>query len=202
MAEEELVDITPSPRILQVLGDIEFDHWQCVAELIDNGFDEFLDIQRADGSWNEPFHVTIIVPKTTDPDPAIEVRDNGRGMAVEVIREAVRAGFSGNDQFEKLGLFGMGFNISNARLGNVARVLSKRVGETDWRGVEIDLQKISGRGEFKAPIVSEPADDASEHGTRVIIRQAQARAAGLPHPPEQRRQAARQARRRLRVPAR
>jgi hypothetical protein len=169
MPDQELVDITPSPRILQVLGDIEFDHWQCIAELIDNGFDEFLDIRRGDSDWSEPLHVTVIVPSPGDPDPVIEVRDNGRGIGIDAIRDAVRAGFSGNNQFDKLGLFGMGFNISTARLGNVARVVSKRAGETEWHGVEIDLLAIARLGEFKAPLVTEPADDPTEHGTRVIV---------------------------------
>ena len=79
---EELVDITPSPRILQVLGDIEFDHWQCLAELVDNGFDEFLDIKSEGLEWDE-FAVTISLPKSDDADPMVEVRDNGRGMGVE-----------------------------------------------------------------------------------------------------------------------
>lgn len=166
---EELVDITPSPRILQVLGDIEFDHWQCLAELVDNGFDEFLSIKREGLEWGE-FSVTISLPKSEDADPVVEVRDNGRGMDVDEIRQAVRAGFSGNDQFEKLGLFGMGFNIATARLGSVAEVLSKREGEAEWRGVRIDLRKISQQGEFSAPVVAEDADDASEHGTRVVIK--------------------------------
>jgi hypothetical protein len=169
LVSEELVDITPSPRILQVLGDIEFDHWQCLAELVDNGFDEFLDIKREGLEWDE-FAVTISLPKSDDIDPMVEVRDNGRGMEVEEIRQAVSAGFSGNDQFEKLGLFGMGFNIATARLGNVAEVLSKREGETEWRGVRIDLRKISQQGEFSAPVIAEEADDADEHGTRVIVK--------------------------------
>jgi hypothetical protein len=166
---ERLVDITPSPRILQVLGDIEFDHWQCLAELVDNGFDEFLEIKR-EGLDLDEFNVTISLPKSGDADPVVEVRDNGRGMDVDEISQAVRAGFSGNDQFERLGLFGIGFNISTARLGNVAEVLSKRQGEAEWRGVRIDLQKISQQGEFAAPVVVEVADDAAEHGTRVIVK--------------------------------
>jgi hypothetical protein len=166
---EKVVDITPSPRILQVLGDIEFDHWQCLAELVDNGFDEFLDIKRAGLEWEE-FSVTISLPRSEDADSTIEVRDNGRGMDVEEIRQSVSAGFSGNDQFEKLGLFGMGFNIATARLGSVAEVLSKRKGDAEWRGVRIDLRKIIQQGEFAAPVVAEEADDADEHGTRVIVK--------------------------------
>ena len=169
MPDQELVDITPSPRILQVLGDIEFDHWQCIAELVDNGFDEFLEIKRADPDWGDPLYVTVTPPAVGDPNPVLEVRDNGRGIGIGTIRDAVRAGFSGNNQFDKLGLFGMGFNISTARLGNVARVLSKRDGDPEWTGVEIDLHAIAELGEFRAPMISEPADDPTEHGTRVII---------------------------------
>lgn len=169
VTNSEVVDITPSPRILQVLGDIEFEHWQCIAELIDNGFDEFLDIRRTEPDWSEPLHVTVTPPSAEDPDSTLEVRDNGRGIGIDAIRDAVRAGFSGNNSFDKLGMFGMGFNIATARLGNVARVVSKRAGEKEWRGVEIDLQAIAGRGEFTAPVVSEVADDVAEHGTRVVV---------------------------------
>ena len=163
----ELVDISPSPRILQVLGDIEFEQWQCVAELADNSFDEFLEIMRAGLAWDE-FIVTVVLPSRENPD-TIEVRDTGRGMTLENIRDAVRAGWTGNDQFDKLGLFGMGFNIATARLGGKATVLTKRAGADEWVGVEIDLRAIAHRGDFKAPVVTEPADDPGEHGTRVIV---------------------------------
>ena len=32
-------DITPSPRVLRMLGQIEFKPWQCLAELIDNSIE-------------------------------------------------------------------------------------------------------------------------------------------------------------------
>ena len=35
------LDLTPDPRILEVLGDIPFQPWQCMAELVDNSFDAF-----------------------------------------------------------------------------------------------------------------------------------------------------------------
>jgi hypothetical protein len=40
---QETVQIPPHPRILRALAEIDFDHWQCIAELVDNGFDEFLE---------------------------------------------------------------------------------------------------------------------------------------------------------------
>ena len=36
------LDITPTPRILRTLGEIPFQTWQCIAELVDNSIDAFL----------------------------------------------------------------------------------------------------------------------------------------------------------------
>lgn len=41
-SSEDTIDVTPHPRLLAVLGDIEFAPWQCLAELVDNAFDDFL----------------------------------------------------------------------------------------------------------------------------------------------------------------
>ena len=45
----EVIDIGPHPRLLSVLGDIEFAAWQCLAELVDNAFDDFLVAPPAEG---------------------------------------------------------------------------------------------------------------------------------------------------------
>lgn len=42
MPNMNTLDITPTPRILRTLGEIPFQTWQCVAELIDNSIDAFL----------------------------------------------------------------------------------------------------------------------------------------------------------------
>ena len=154
---EELVDITPSPRILQVLGDIEFDHWQCLAELVDNGFDEFLDIKSEGLEWDE-FVVTVALPKSDDPTRWSRSATTAGGWTWRTsasrprwlqrqrpVREArsLRDGVQHRDRTAR-------------RRGEV---LSKRDGDAEWRGVRIDLRKISQRGEFKAPVVSEQADD-------------------------------------------
>ena len=61
--------------------------------------------------------------------------------------------------------------------------------------MRLDLRKISQQGEFSAPVIAEEADDADEHGTRVIVKGDEAWAPGVLQQGGERRQAARQARR-------
>lgn len=180
------VDITPTPRILKVLGDIEFEPWQCVAELVDNSFDEFLTIKRSGKPWKEPYEVSVRLPATSvsAADAAIEFRDNGRGMTLDQVTNAARAGWTANDPFSKLGLFGMGFNVATARLGKVTRFLTTRAGEAEWVGLEIDPDKLGE--DFAAPVVRQPKSSPSEHGTRVEVTGLDPRSDWLRRPNNQR----------------
>ncbi|MFB9832261.1 ATP-binding protein [Actinoallomurus acaciae] len=157
--------ITPSARVLSMLGEIDFDEWQCVAELVDNPFDDFLDILRSGAEWPDGFTVSVTLPSS--PKGVLEVRDTGQGMSYDRLARAVRAGWSGNDMHDKLGLFGMGFNISTARLGRRTRVLTTRAGDTEWIGVEIDLDQI--KDDFEAKDITEQKTDPSQHGTRIVV---------------------------------
>lgn len=163
------MDITPSPRILRMLGEIEFAEWQCIAELVDNAFDDFTDIAHDGQSWPGGFKVSVTLPGLAANLAGAEVvvRDTGRGMTRDTLEQAVRAGWSSNDRFDKLGLFGMGFNVSTARLGRRTRVLTTRAGDPEWIGVEIDLDNLGA--DFEALDITEPKDDPNDHGTRVEI---------------------------------
>lgn len=163
------MDITPSPRILRMLGEIEFDEWQCIAELIDNAFDDFTEILHEGQTWPGGFKVSVTLPGQGAGLMGAEVivRDTGRGMTRDTLEQAVRAGWSSNDRFDKLGLFGMGFNVSTARLGRRTRVLTTRAGDPEWIGVEIDLDTLGP--DFQALDITEAKDDPSEHGTRIEI---------------------------------
>lgn len=161
--------ITPSARVLKMLGEIEIAEWQCVAELVDNAFDDFSEIVAEGAPWAGGLKVSVTLPRgaSTPRDAEVVVQDSGRGMTRARLEQAVSAGWSGNDQFTKLGLFGMGFNVSTARLGRRTRVLTTQAGDTEWIGVEIDLDKIGN--DFEAPDITEPKADPSEHGTRIEI---------------------------------
>jgi hypothetical protein len=155
--------------MLRMLGEIEFAEWQCIAELIDNAFDDFTETWSADGLWPGGYKVSVSLPgHTADAkDAEVVVSDTGRGMSREQLQRAVKAGFSSNDRFEKLGLFGMGFNVSTARLGGVTTVMTTRDGDAEWIGVTIDFETLGP--DFEAPEVTRPKKDLSEHGTRVTV---------------------------------
>lgn len=157
--------ITPSARVLRMLGEIEFDEWQCVAELVDNSFDDFSEIVRSGVEWPDGFKVSVSLPSSANGE--LIIADTGRGMTYERLERAVRAGWSGNDMHDKLGLFGMGFNVATARLGKRTRVLTTRSGDREWIGVEIDLDHI--RDDFEATDITEPKSDPAQHGTRIVI---------------------------------
>jgi len=170
------VDITPSPRVLRMLGQIDFAPWQCLAELIDNSIDAFLDQLKA---GSPPFHPMIRVQLPTESElrsgeGQLSISDNASGMTVESMAKAVRAGYSGNDPVEKMGLFGMGFNISTARLGRRTEVWSTTADAGEWVGLIIDFRELERNRAFHAPVQTRPktADELATptHGTEIIIK--------------------------------
>lgn len=166
----QTADITPSPRILWVLGQIPFRPWQALAELIDNSLDAFLAAER-EGALpdNARIDVNWSNSNVAAEKRVIEISDNGRGIDLETVTLAVRAGYTSNDPVGNLGLFGMGFNIATARLGGVTRFLSTRAASEEWAGIEIDFRDLAKRGSFSAPIVKEPKAESSLTGTKVVI---------------------------------
>ena len=162
--------ILSSPRILRTLGEIPFQTWQCVAELIDNSIDAFLSDKTAIPEEDErKIVVTWASDSVATDDRAIEVTDNACGMSIEQLQNAVRAGYSSNDPIGNLGLFGMGFNISTARLGEVTTIMTTRRGDSDWVGIKIDFQKLIDTRRFDAPIIHMAKSNPAEHGTKITI---------------------------------
>ncbi|GAA2996590.1 hypothetical protein GCM10010519_31940 [Streptomyces lactacystinicus] len=167
MTEDQYINVTPHPRILGVLGDIEFSHWQCLAELIDNSFDEF---QAAGGTVDRPSVAISLPPANSQRATAeITVQDNGRGMSLDAVTNAISAGWTSNGRHGSLGLFGMGFNISTARLGRRTTVRTSRAGDPDWIEVTLDLVQIANSSKYQAPYRAVPKANRDEHGTTVTI---------------------------------
>ncbi len=161
-------DLTPDPRVLQMLGEINLSQWRCLAELIDNSIDGFMSAEHLESPITNP-EVVITVPRTDTPMARVTVRDNGPGMSSETLEHAVRAGWSGNSPLGSLGLFGMGFNIATARLGMVTEVWTSREGDPTEIGVRIDLDELKAQRNFKVARQSRPKATTSAHGTEIVI---------------------------------
>ena len=173
----EQIDVTPNPRILQMLGEIAFDPWQCIAELVDNSIDAYLSAIEDSPNWLvdnnlDDYTIDITLPSQHDFDAGLatlSVKDNGPGMALEDVANSVKAGFSGNDPLGKLGLFGMGFNIATARLGRKTRIKTTRATDTVWLVLELDLDEMQTKGLFRAQVRYESKEEEGYHGTVVEI---------------------------------
>src|SRR5262245_32390564 len=124
-----------------MLGEIVLPQWKCLAELIDNSVDSFLEAQRSDRPISNP-HISITTPKSGVPNPRILVRDNGPGMDIVTLEIAARAGWTGRDPINNLGLFGMGFNIATARLAHKTTIWTTRKGDSTWVGITIDFDEL------------------------------------------------------------
>ena len=166
----QTVDITPAPRILRILGEIPFQPWQCIAELIDNSIDSFLDAESK-GIELDKRKISVTWSKDSCPSNQrnLEIQDTAMGMTLNQIQNAIRAGYSSNDPVNNLGLFGMGFNIATARLGELTEIYSTRTGDSEWIGLQIDFDTLNRTGSFRAPVLRREKADPNEHGTIVVV---------------------------------
>jgi hypothetical protein len=164
------LDIKPTPRVLAMLGEITFAQWQCFAELIDNSIDAFIADKQSGGKIDNPqIFINFPTSRVSRNQARITYRDNANGMSLEQLQNAVRAGWTSNSPLDNLGLFGMGFNIATARLGNITTVWTTRCGDPEWTGIEIDFGKMQQDGEFTAPKLTRPKTNKNESGTEVEI---------------------------------
>src|SRR3990170_3595911 len=165
------VDVTPTPRILRTLGDIPFDAWQCFAELADNSLDAFKEAMSKGVRIENP-RVDILWSSDSTPTKEREVviQDNGPGMTLETLQKAAKAGYSSNDPIHNLGLFGMGFNIAAARLGDETLLLSATSESSEWIGIKLNFEELIKKQTFAAMVIRETKSSPGEHGTKVIVR--------------------------------
>ncbi|HCU6755988.1 TPA: ATP-binding protein [Escherichia coli] len=156
---------------MRTLGDIPFAAWQCLAELTDNSLDAFADAEYR-GLFIENPRVDIYwsSDSVSSHEREIVVQDNGNGMPLDILQSAAKAGYSSNDPIHNLGLFGMGFNISTARLGDETLFLSATPDSDEWVGIRINFEQLIKDQTFSAPIVREPKKNNNESGTKIIIR--------------------------------
>ena len=126
------LNISPDPNILIVLASTPLKPIDALCELIDNALDSFVAARRA-GFPIESRWVRITIPKPSqieNGEGVVRVVDNGIGLDKEGLEGALKAGFSTKNKYDQLGLFGVGFNIATAKLGQKTTVTTAKPDST------------------------------------------------------------------------
>lgn len=164
-------DLTPDPRVLVALTHTPLQPLDALCELLDNGIDAFRSAQQEGRPESHPL-VVVDLPGSAEVgrgDGIVRVRDNGAGLTPEKAERAMRAGFSGNNPFDTLGLFGMGFNIATGKLGRQTTLTTARADEDHAIEVVIDLLALQESGSYAVKGQRIPKPEHLPHGTMVEV---------------------------------
>lgn len=171
MKKNETVNITPKPKILLAITNNPMPPINALCELIDNSIDAFSLAEELGKEIKEPW-IKISLPKKADIQNRIGrilVEDNGLGLGPERAVDAVTAGYSGNNPFDRLGLFGMGFNISAGKLGRRTAFSTCRKEDTEVFSLTIDLPAMIESDEYNIPVERIPKASKDQSGTFLEI---------------------------------
>jgi len=175
MDTQDNINIAPGPRILRMLGEIDFKAWQCLCEIIDNSVDAFSRADTCLGNEQQSTIKITLPPSKADlrPSDTITIADNAKGMTLTSLQNSLKAGWSENNSVDKLGLFGMGFNIATARLGLKTEIITATKNSTEKLSVTIDFPELERSGSFITAVVrtQKQADETDWHGTIIKITQ-------------------------------
>lgn len=160
----EPMHLTPSPRVLSVLGDIDMSEVNCFAELVDNTIGACAE---AGAAMSTPkVSITFDGGTTQRWQESVVIRDNGPGMDRETLTRAVALAWVGDASRAALGL---GFNVATARLGSHITVRSARSNSSAWTVLKIDLPRMARSGEWTMPVMTQEKLESDDHGTEITI---------------------------------
>lgn len=166
------LDLTPDPKVLIALTHTPLRPLDALCELIDNAIDGFTQAQLDGAPVRFPL-VSVELPGLAEVgrgDGMVRIRDNGPGLSAAQAEKALRAGYSGNNPFDRLGLFGMGFNISTGKIGEVTRFLTARSADDFALEVQVDLQAMQEVGSYRVPTRQVEKPEGFNHGTIIEVR--------------------------------
>lgn len=160
-------DLTPDPKVLITLTHTPMQPLDALCELIDNSIDSFRAAKLQGCPVDRPF-VALDLPRVGEVNYGtglVRIRDNGPGLSIEMAEKAVKAGFSGNNSYDTLGLFGMGFNISTGKMGSFTRFITAREENDYYIEVPIDLESINKNKSYQVEIKKAQKNPEFTHGT-------------------------------------
>ena len=168
-------DFTPDPKVLIALTRTPMQPLDALCELIDNAIDSFAVAKIQGISIDNPLVIIDLPTKKqlANRTGVLRIQDNGPGMSAQDAEKAIRAGFSGNNPYDSLGLFGMGFNISTGKMGNTTTFMTARPGNKSYIKTVIDLERINSTKNYSLDAEELPKGDETfpeeSHGTIIEV---------------------------------
>ena len=154
-------DFTPDPKVLLALTQTPMQPMDALCELIDNAIDSFHNAQIQGIVEQNPM-VIVELPsrkQLSENSGILRIQDNGPGMTAKNAEYAIKAGYSGNNPFDTLGLFGMGFNISTGKLGNLTKFITARADSPNYIQTVINLNEINNSKNYHLDAFEYPKGD-------------------------------------------
>lgn len=164
----EYTDNTPNAaRLLDSLRSSGYDNYSAICDIIDNAFDANADMVK----------VEIGESGTTGKEHIVSVADNGDGMPLEVLHEALKLGSLTQRENENLGKYGMGLITGSISMGRRLTVITKHDGKS-YTAIQ-DLDEVARENKFIKTVRESNAIEmarfndvlgGSESGTIVTIQ--------------------------------
>ncbi|MGO4541288.1 ATP-binding protein [Paenibacillus sp. 2TAB19] len=168
---EETVNVNPDPRILVAITNNPMKPIDALCELIDNSIDSFIAAERDGRPIPNPV-IQIQLPRNSEirnNEGVLLVIDNGIGMSLPQLVKALKAGYTDKNPFDRLGLFGLGFNISTGKLGKRTVVTSARKEDSDSVEITIDLERMVNENTYDVPKRLKQKTHPHQNGTIIKI---------------------------------
>ena len=151
-------DFTPDPKVLLALTHTPIQPMDALCELIDNAIDSF-HYAKIQGVVEPNPLVIVQLPtrkQAAENRGLLRIQDNGPGMTAQQAEKSIKAGFSGNNPYDTLGLFGMGFNISTGKLGNITTLMTARKDSATYVKTVINLEKLNQHKDYELEAMELP----------------------------------------------
>lgn len=167
------VNITPSPRLMDIIGATSFSVADAIAEIVANSFDAMPEGRQAD--------IKVIISESAGE---IAIIDNGKGMQESVLEDALSLGVDmghiSHSGKARKGHFGLGMKTACASLGYWWGIYTRPEGDEHEYRVFFDIKEWNARTResksWTADIETHTPDTTgylrdAPYGTAIVIRQ-------------------------------
>lgn len=144
------INLQPGPQILMALTHTAMKPIDALCELIDNAIDSFSEAADRGKPVKHP-EIRVDLPtkrQLNDGVGVLRILDNGPGMTLDAAARALTAGYSGNNPYDRLGLFGMGLNIATSKFSKRTTMMTSTSDSDTALRVVVDLEKLQEQGNY------------------------------------------------------